>query len=397
MIAAVALVTTCAVVFAVQSFQQDFAAYWVAGTARRLGLDPYLNNAAAGAQVPWDGSAFRHSRFLYPPLAADLLRPLAAIPYRAAKWLFTAGAVAAWIAAAALIARERRVSAAMLVAGALFFPLYFHLERGQIDLVLLTAVLAAWRLKDRPAVSGALFAGAASFKPALLGALPAIAALGHRRWAAWTVGGSAAIVLATALISGPTLLRSYAATVLPRALLYGEGGTDEMALRERDIEGLSDGGHMESQAIDGRAYRYVVQPFDAPASASLPRLLAPESPSWLTSLLPFLFAALGMIVGGRRVAEREDDAQLMLLAAALVACVVTSPAGWVMGFVWALPIVPLALRLRAAGGVPRWGLPALGAAWVACAVPAPFAGWPALAGTALVIAAGAVVTRSHRA
>lgn len=386
----------CALVFALTSFQQDFAAYWVAAAARRAGLDPYVNNAAAGAQVPWDGSGFRHSRFLYPPLAAELLRPLAALPYRAAKLLFTAGALAAWIAAAALVARRRRVSAAMLGGGALFFPLYFHLERGQIDLLLLPLVLGAWRMKDRPALAGALFAAAATIKPALLGALPAIVALGHRRWAAWTAGGAAAALLATVVVSGPALAREYASVVLPRAVLYGEGGTDAMALHERDLEGLHDGGDGDTQAMDGRSYRYVVLPFDRPASASLARVLAPESPSWPTSLLPYLLAAGAMIWAGRRVARRsdrhdnDDDAPLMLFVAALVACVVTSPTGWVMGFVWALPIAPLALRIRATRTVPPWLLRAMVAAWIACALPAPFAGWPAIAGTMLVVAAGAV-------
>ena len=426
-IAAVALVAACAVAFALTSFQQDCAAYWVAGAAWRAGLDPYANNAAAGARVPWDGSLFRHSRFLYPPLAAELMRPLAALPYRAAKLLFTACAVAAWIAAAALLARGRRVSAAMLGAGALFFPLYFHLERGQIDLLLLPLVLAAWRVKHRPALAGALFAAAGTIKPALLGALPAIAALGHRRWAAWTIGGAAAALLATVLVSGPALVREYAGVVLPRAALYGEGGTDAMALHERDIDGLSGGGDGDSQAIassegrlsrpehiaggaepfegsaliDGRLYRYVVPLFDRPASASLPRLLAPESPSWPTSLLPYLLAAGAMIWAGRRVARRadgsDDDAQLALFVAALVACVVASPTGWVMGFVWALPLAPLVLRIRAAVTTPPWWLRAVVGAWIVCALPAPFAGWPAMAGVALAVAAGAVAIEWPRA
>ncbi len=404
-IAAVAVVGACALGFALTSFQQDFAAYWVAGAARRAGLDPYVNNAAAGAQVPWDGSGFRHSRFLYPPLAADLLRPLASLPYRAAKLVFTVGALAAWIAAAALVARGRRVSAAMLGAGALFFPLYLHLERGQIDLLLLPLVLGAWRMKLRPALAGALFAAAATIKPALLGALPAIAALGHRRWAAWTAGAAAAALLATVVVSGPALVREYAGVVLPRAALYGEGGTDAMALHERDLEGLYDGGDGDTQVMDGRAYRYVLWPFDRPASSSLPRVLAPESPAWPTSLLPYLLAAGAMIWAGRRVARRRDgdgpadndDAQLMLFVAALVACVVTSPTGWVMGFVWALPIAPLVLRIRGTGTVPPWWPRAVVAAWLTCALPAPFAGWPALAGTMLAVAAGAVAIGWPRA
>ena len=401
-IAAVAVVGACALVFALTSLQQDFAAYWVAGAARRAGLDPYVNNAAAGARVPWDGSGFRHSRFLYPPLAADLLRPLAALPFRAAKLLFTAGALAAWIAAAALVARGRRVAAALLGAGALFFPLYFHLERGQIDLLLLPLVLGAWRMKHRPALAGALFAAAAAIKPALLGALPAIVALGHRRWAAWTAGAAAAALLATVGVSGPALVREYAGVVLPRAALYGEGGTDAMALHERDLEGLTDGGDGDTQAMDGRSYRYVMWPFDRPASASLPRVLAPEAPSWPTSLLPYLLAAGAMIWAGRRVARlgvgpADDDAQLLLFVAALVACVVTSPTGWVMGFVWALPIAPLVLRMRANATVPPWWLRAVAAAWITCALPAPFAGWPAMAGTMLAVAAGAVAIGRPRA
>jgi len=68
----------------------------------------------------WDGLAlFRHSRFLYPPLVADLFRPLAALRYQTAKLLFTLAMLGAWLGAAALVGgpRERAV---VLVASALF-------------------------------------------------------------------------------------------------------------------------------------------------------------------------------------------------------------------------------------------------------------------------------------
>ena len=135
-----------------------------------------------------------------------------------------------------------------------------------------------------------------------------------------------------------------------------------------------------------------MSPFDRPASASLSRVLAPESPSWPTSLLPYLLAAAAMIWAGRRVARRadaSDDTQLMLFVAALLACVVTSPTGWVMGFVWALPIAPLVFRVRATASAPRWWLRAVVGAWIVCALPAPMVGWPAMAGAALTVAAGA--------
>ena len=121
---AVATVGAFAAAVAVAVAQEDFIAYWVAGSARRLGLDPYVNNAVAGLMPPalWDGSIFHHSRFLYPPLAAELFRPLGGLPYRAAKVVFTFAIVAAWIAASLLLAPGRRVGPALLTAGALFFP-----------------------------------------------------------------------------------------------------------------------------------------------------------------------------------------------------------------------------------------------------------------------------------
>src|SRR5262249_41356376 len=72
--------------------------------------------------------------------------------------------------------------------------------------------------------------------------------------------------------------------------------------------------------------------------------------------------------------------------AAVVACIVASPAGWIMALVWALPLVPWLIHARAApGGSPAaWWLAAL--AGVACAIPPPLAGWAAVAATALVAA-----------
>jgi hypothetical protein len=64
-----------------------------------------------------------------------------------------------------------------------------------------------------------------------------------------------------------------------------------------------------------------------------------------------------------------------------------------MGFVWALPMAPVAWALLRDARPPaalRWGL---GAAWLGCALPPPFAGWPAVAGAALVVAGGAAAAR----
>jgi len=378
-----------AAVAAIASLQQDLVAYWVAGRVRRLGLDPYLNHAVRSvAPSLWDGSIFHHSRFLYPPLAAELFRPLALLPYRAAKVVFTAIVVAAWIGATLGIARGRRAVAAVALAGALFFPLALNLERGQIDVLLLLLLVGAWNARARAPLAGGLLALVAVFKPALLGVLPVLAALGRWRWVAATLAWSALALLLTVGISGAALARTYATSVLPRAVLYGEGGSDEMAFHERDLESMGIDEHGERQAVDGRSYLIALPGFDGPVSASVPRLLAPQAPAWPTSLLPYLAAAAGLIWAARRLARarpaREDE-EIVLLAGALVACVVTSPAGWAMGLVLALPLAPR-VWTGAGGAAPpaRW---AARAAWVACALPPLFGGWAALAGAALVLSA----------
>src|SRR5205085_1205881 len=104
-------------------------------------------------------------------------------------------------------------------AAALFFPFWLAIERGQIDLLLLLLVVLAWRARERAAVAGGLLALAAVFKPAVLGVLPALAAVGRWRWAGATAGWCAAAALATVAISGPALARAYATSVLPRAAL----------------------------------------------------------------------------------------------------------------------------------------------------------------------------------
>jgi hypothetical protein len=401
---AIGAVGAAAMALAIGSLQQDLAAYWIAGKTRWMGLDPYVNyGGSAVAPRLWDGVAsYRHSRFLYPPLAADLFRLLAIVPYRVAKVLFTAAAVGAWLLTARIIARRPggapSHALAVVVAGALFYPLYIHLERGQIDLLLMPVVAAAWLRRERVLAAGGALALAATFKPALLGALPVLFALGHRRWVLSTIACCAVAGAATFAISGPRLVRAYVTEVLPRAALYGEGGTGEM-LHEDQLPQTDEDG--ETTHLDGVTYRITVPPFDGSASASLPRLLAPDSPRWATSLAPYLLAMAGLTWVARRLPRRRedddddeaiddpviDDAHLLLFTAAILACVVTSPTGWVMSFVWALPIAPLFWTSAGRTRLPRRTLGILGAVWIACAVFPLINGWAPIAGTALVVAA----------
>ena len=393
-LAAIAAVAAAAVWFAIRSYQQDFAAYWTAALARSAGLDPYVNYAGAGgALAPWDGVAlFRHSRFLYPPLVADLFRPLLVLPYLAAKALFTVAMLAAWIAAGLVVTDDRPGRTVFFVAGALFFPLYRHLERGQIDLLILLLLALAWRARRQPVAAGAALALAGAIKPAFLGLLPIVWALGRGRTVLAALAVAAGVLGMTALVDGPARLRAYVTQVLPRAALYGEGGTEEMLLPAERLpaQDVQDDG--EEIRVQRRTYRMSIG--DAPAAASLPRLLAPEGPTPATARLPFFVAIAGLTALAARQRRRADPPVAALIFwATAVACVVTSPAGWVMGLVVALPLVTLGATLLVAGRLDR-RLAAAGAlAWAAAALPAPFSGFPALAGVALIgLAVAAVLT-----
>ncbi len=407
--AAVAAAVAAGAWFTVRSLQQDFAAYWIAASARRLGLDPYVNQVGSAlAPTLWDGVAlFRHSRFLYPPLVADLFRPLARLPYLAAKGLFTAAMLAAWVGAGLLVSNRGRSEArhertVFFLASALFFPFYRHLERGQIDLLLLLLLTIAWRSRERaqPWAAGAALAAAMAFKPALAGLLPVVWAGGRRRVVLAALGAGAALVGLTELVDGPARVAEYAREVLPRAALYGEGGTEEMLLPAARFEAVNqEPGVSEADGttcLDGRRYRTAIG--DAPAAASLPRLLAPDAPTPASARLPFLLAIGGLTLMARRLRARDEATRAALLFwATAVACVVTSPAGWVMGLVLALPLAPGIARLVREGRLSRGPAAAVAVAWIAVALPAPVEGWPALAGAALIVATVVAARSAGRA
>ena len=394
-VAAIAVVASVAGWLTTVSLQQDLAAYWTAGAARRLGLSPYLNHVGSDvAPELWDGVAvFAHSRFLYPPLVAELFRPLAALPYQVAKAAFTMLAVLAWVAASVLAARtaaQPRAGAATALtfaAGALAYPLYLHLERGQVDLFVLLLLLAAFAARGRPLRAGAALAVAAMLKPALVGLWPVLGALGRWRAVGAAVAGVAIVVLAGAALSGPALVRDYVIQVLPRAALYGEGGDESMLLPAARLQAVAGDLNAGIARVGGHVYRQTA--WDAPASASLPRLLAPERPTWAATRGPALLILAGLVTAAAWARRRRvpEAGEALLFWGAAVACVVVSPAGWVMGFVWALPLVPWLARLRDESAGSRAAVRALVVAALACACPPLFSGWAALAGMALVVAA----------
>ena len=76
------------ILFSEQSVQMDFTAYYSAGKSLNNDLSPYVNYVLTRWDL-WDGvGAFKHSRFLYPPLVANLFQPIATLPYINAKYVW---------------------------------------------------------------------------------------------------------------------------------------------------------------------------------------------------------------------------------------------------------------------------------------------------------------------
>jgi hypothetical protein len=403
---------------ATSSLQQDFAAYYTAGGAVARGLDPYVNHVAEPlattgvAEGPvWDGVAvYRHSRFLYAPLLAHLFRPLAALPYEWAKAIFTALSLGAlWLAVALVVpppppsvsvaaGREPVAGPAFMrapwVLGVIWSPVFLTLERGQVELLLLAALAAAWRWRARAAIAGGLLAVAVLVKPLAAGVLPVLVAGRRWRWALAAVGGLMVLLGLNVVVAGPAATASFLTEVLPRAARFGEGGPaawllpdDALASRADDLEA--------GRARIGGGPVYVQEVGTFRRNASLPRLLtdAGETPRLALGAL----VALGLIGAAAWAARRTPEGPYGYWAG-LVAGVVAAPVSWAMGLVWALPVLaliplPLGLRSRHTREVPRAAArlcflallaalagPLLAAAWI-------------VAGTAVIAAAVVAAAR----
>jgi len=216
-------------------FGIDFADYRTASLRMIDGQSPYAPEMLSGPVA-----AQGIDRYRYPPPFAQLLTPVAILPFELGAVLWLAGQAlllfgAVWLAALAAGARpsiERFVWTG--VALTYFLPVFDALFKGNVNglMALSIAVLLAARPGGggRPLVSAATAGGAlgaaAALKLAPIAILPA-AIRGDRRLAAWTVAGLGALVLAS-LALAPQAWRDYA-TVLPNLLAGSAGYANNLA------------------------------------------------------------------------------------------------------------------------------------------------------------------------
>jgi hypothetical protein len=331
---------------------------------------------------------FQHSRFLYPPQVAVLLRPLAGLPYAVAKRLWMGICLASVAAALALTGRlyglRRKWGHILLVAifAILYYPLLTHLERGQVDaLTLLLLVGAGVGLAKRTPrgewSAGALLCAATLLKLHCVYMLPFLAIRKKGRALLGYLACGAAIAALTAVTPGGIAASlGYARDEMPRIARYGEWGTDEMRVPQeyldRQLQGLPQG----STAKDGVVYRR--ESFRFFANGTLVRVIQrtiQQADLWVSQSLvsALVLGVLFVVMLGwqlwlperlhARNPERglvwvahpwQLDARAEFLYWQIVAGIVllAAPLTWVMNLVWLLPqaVVVLAELGRAGKG-----------------------------------------------
>ncbi len=170
----------------------DFPAFYAAGSIVADGDWAHLydpdRQLAEQAELFGDTGGTDYLYFAYPPHAAALYRPLAALTYRTAYVVHTLAMVAALAGALALmrpmVATVRRHFTVALAGSLLLYPMLRAVTGGQNTALSLLALAATWRLlhDDRDTAAGVVLA-LLLYKPQL--ALPLIGLLAlARRWRA---------------------------------------------------------------------------------------------------------------------------------------------------------------------------------------------------------------------
>ncbi len=177
---------------------EDFLFLWDAARSGDAGL--YAAALKEFASRPED--PIRMAPFSYPPLAALIVKPFAAMPFAVADAIWLGVGIVALVASA-LFLKDAVTSGEQRTMGLLFASLqpavWWNLEQGNVNLVLLPLALAGPILL----LSGAEIAGGAAlgFGAALKGypALLMLAAVWDRRW---RFLGAAALTAVLATLAG---------------------------------------------------------------------------------------------------------------------------------------------------------------------------------------------------
>jgi Glycosyltransferase family 87 len=335
--------------------QQDFSAYYSAGQGLNYGLSPYLNNLSNNPPL-WDGIAhFRFSRFLYPPLVAALFQPLADLPYVWAKVIWVIITLTSLLASLVLTATRfpLRTPGQLFTVGiavSLYYPLYTHLDRGQIDLVTLLLITAALvfitrRTAEGDRLSGLFLALATLLKLNCIYILPFI--LVRKKWTilqGYVIGGLLILVASIVFLGGWRSLYDYVRYQLPR--ISGIATPDDTLGKTNKtiLEKILQNVPMDYTVQDGQVYKS-----SAFSTLEQVTLVAPiyydlEGNNILVSrtllsagFFGVFFLLLWTWEGKFANLFATAPEEFLYWQIPLLLILLTSPLTWIMNLVWLLP------------------------------------------------------------
>jgi hypothetical protein len=188
------------------------------------GTNPQLRSAPAGSEI------FAHARaagfddielYLYPPLLADILRPVSGLPAHLAAILWRVFNLALVLVSVILIAHMMRVPilsfefSVLALAAYSFWPIHETVADGQISIVMLAlwAVGIVAYCDDCIVLSAAAFALATAFKITPILILPLFFIWKDRKWLVAFLAFLLGLVLAMATINGLPMVKTYAAVM----------------------------------------------------------------------------------------------------------------------------------------------------------------------------------------
>ena len=340
---------------------EDFSAYLGAARSMAAGGSPY---------VQFDSGTVVMSGFIYPPFAALVVSPLAALSDRAATSLWLVLELLCTIAAAVILARTAlpktwpRVELGLLAA-LTFAPATYNYWHGQINPLILLLLVLAYQayVHDREIMCGVCVGLGAGIK---LAPIVLVLLLLRRHWwkgatAALATGAFTALVGFAALGAGPT--KTFLTSVLP-ALNRATGWIfnqslagivtrlDEHSILKVQPTGLAVTAGSTTAALAVLLMAaWVVRPANrtphergAEFGLGVTAMVLAGSISWFphfTYLLIPLFAVVGL------VASRGWRAERMLVAAAIATVVV---------FAVVAPAVIARLDINGVAGLSHSGL-----------------------------------------
>jgi hypothetical protein len=308
------------------------------------GGDPYVATTAATLH---NGTAY-----VYPPLAAYLLAPVAALPtFPADVVACVLGAVAALLTLLVLQVRDWRCYGVSL----LWAPVLYSVHLGALSTLLALAAAVAWRWRRNPWVGGIAVAAGVSLKLFLWPLLVWLCLLRLWRAAAVACVGTLVLVLGPWAASGFAGLTRYPSVLHASEVLGGPSSYTLTAAVER---------------------------FGAGSTAGM---VATVTAVLLIAFLAFILARDPVELDARR--ERD------LFALAIGIALLATPILWLHYFALLLAVLPLYLpRLH-----PIWLAPVVMFAFPI--TPNAATGWEVIAALALALAAvaGAAAVAGHLA